>query len=173
MTISKKLIDEFLDLAVLKLSGDWVILGGAVPYLLGATDRPTSDIDLAGPVNSTQRDTLALMEIAESLGMPIESVNQSAAFFLHRIAGWQDKLLLIRHQGSCRILMPNTELFFQLKIQRSNEADIVDLKAVWRLEKSKAQIKHLVLEICENALLKKEVPAHQRILKLIEHLKNE
>jgi len=45
---------------------DWVILGGAVLPLLGADHRRTVDIDVAGPEEATNEDTIALMERARA-----------------------------------------------------------------------------------------------------------
>jgi hypothetical protein len=67
-----------------------------------------------------------MMEIAEGFGLPIEAINQAGAFFLHRIANWQDKILKV-HQGSkSTIFRPNLELFFELKLGRLSDADVVD-----------------------------------------------
>ena len=90
--MSGAVLKRFVSLASQRLRGDWVVLGGAVLPLLGVEQRITLDIDIAGPETATNRETLELMNIADELDLPVESINQAAAFFLHRIPGWNDRL---------------------------------------------------------------------------------
>lgn len=166
-TITAKLIDQFVDLVLKELKGDWVIIGGAVPYLLGSSERPTLDIDIAGPDGAIQADTLKLMEIAQTLGLPIESINQTASFFLKRILGWQNQLVLIRSNQHCKVYRPNIELYFTLKLQRASESDIADLMTVWKLDSDKETFRSKVKLICTSHIESTEVPLKTRIEKLL------
>ncbi|MBF0443814.1 MAG: hypothetical protein HQK54_18040, partial [Oligoflexales bacterium] len=77
MAITEELIHSFLKLAGERLEGDWVILGGSVLPLLGINYRVTIDIDIGSCLpDVSQKQILILMEIAEKLGLPVESVNQ-------------------------------------------------------------------------------------------------
>lgn len=126
MSITSSIMKKFIEAAGERLSGSWVVIGGSVLHLLNVESRQTEDIDLAGPLDATQADILAMMEIAEGFGLPIEAINQAGAFFLHRIANWQNKILKV-HQGSKgTIFRPNLELFFELKLGRLSDADVVD-----------------------------------------------
>jgi hypothetical protein len=113
-----------------RLSGDWVILGGAVLHLLNLDIRVTTDIDIAGPVTATTKDTIVLMDIASELGLPVEAINQAASYFLFKIAGWEKSLVLIHEGQSARILRPDVNLFLQLKISRLSESDLMDCLAI-------------------------------------------
>lgn len=83
-TINHRLLKKFIDLAASKLEGDWILIGGSLLPLLGIEARTTTDIDFVNlnPRKSSNQDTLELMEIAESLKLPVEAINQAGAFFL-------------------------------------------------------------------------------------------
>jgi hypothetical protein len=162
-TITQNLILQFIDLALSELTGEWIIIGGAVPHLLGSGERPTLDIDLAGPDSATQADTLKLMAIAEKLGLPIESINQAASFFLKRIPDWQSNLVIIRSNTKCKIFRPNIELFFKLKLQRASESDVLDLMSMWKLEADKEKLRARISEICESCIKSADQPVKARV----------
>jgi hypothetical protein len=126
MSISPELMGEFIRKASDQLTGDWVVIGGAVLHLLNVNARQTEDIDLAGPPGATQADVIRLMEIATDFGLPIEAINQAGAFFLSRIMNWQTKLILVHKGASASFFRPNLELFFELKLGRLTEADVTD-----------------------------------------------
>lgn len=127
--LDAKTLRKFLKLAGDRLQGKWVIIGGTVLPLLGVEHRSTVDIDLAGPPKATQKDTLALMEIAQELGLPVESLNQAGAFFLFKIKDWEKKTIELYRGKTAIFLRPNVELFLQLKIGRLNESDLSDCLA--------------------------------------------
>ena len=131
--IDTALLQRFLELAGERLEGDWVVIGGMVLPLLGATHRVTLDIDIAGPDEATMSQTLVLMSIAEELGLPVEAINQAGAYFLHKIEGWQDHLVEVHRGPSARIHVPDPTLFILLKLQRLTEADLADCKEMLRL----------------------------------------
>ena len=126
MSITPTMMTDFVQKAADILTGDWVIIGGSVLHLLNIAGRQTEDIDLAGPDNSPQTETIKLMEIAESFGLPIEAINQAGAFFLRKISDWDQKLIKVHQGRSATFYRPNSELFFELKIARLTEADATD-----------------------------------------------
>lgn len=124
--IDRAIVEKFVDLAAQRLSGDFVIIGGAVLSLLGIEGRTTVDIDVAGPKEASLGETLKLFEIAEGLGLPPEAINQAGAFFLHRIEDYERHLVLIRDGPLARIYRPDATLFILLKVARLTERDLED-----------------------------------------------
>lgn len=117
-----------LQSAAENLTGDWVLVGGAAAAVWFAPGRTTEDIDLIGP-HGTNADLLLLMEIAESHGLPIETINPAAGFYLRRIIGWNQEVVLLR-EGRARIYRPNATLFLLLKLGRLGEKDLDDCAAL-------------------------------------------
>ncbi len=128
--VNQRLLQRFLRLAGKKLTGDWVLIGGSVLPVLGITHRVTLDIDLAGPPKSGQQQMLVLMEIAESLGLPVEAINQAGAFFLRKIKGWQRSIVLLHQGESATFYRPDVSLYLQLKLERLSESDLEDCLAL-------------------------------------------
>ena len=94
--------------------------------LLGVGHRSTMDIDLAGISEQGQSETLKLMELAEELGLPIEAINQAAAYFLLRETDFRKHLVLL-HQGTrATFFRPDATLFVRLKVSRLSESDLED-----------------------------------------------
>ena len=71
------------------LTGEWLLVGGALVSVWVEPRRVTEDIDLVG-LTGTQGERLALMDAVFSLGLPVEAVNSAADFFVHRISGWRE-----------------------------------------------------------------------------------
>jgi hypothetical protein len=124
--LDRKTLKKFVRLAGDRLTGDWVLLGGTLLHMLEADYRSTTDIDVVGINQQDTGDTLKLMEIAEELELPIESINQAAAYFLLKIKDYQSHLLLLHGGKKARLFRPDTYLFIQLKIGRLNETDLSD-----------------------------------------------
>lgn len=124
--LDRDTLRRFVELAGDRLAGDWVVLGGCVLHLLGIGRRTTLGIDVAGPLDAGMDQALVLMEIAEELGLPVESVNTAGAYFLRRIDSWE-RLRVPVHRGATATLhVPNATLFLLLKIGRLTEADLAD-----------------------------------------------
>ena len=174
MSISSKTMKEFVVRAADVLPGKWVVVGGSVLHLLDSGVRQTEDIDLVGPPESGQSETLKLMDLAESFGLPIEAINQAAAFFLFKIPGWETKLISV-HQGRLgEFFRPNIELYFELKLARHTEADIEDCLSYLDYTVTHAETFDLEkLELICNHKLKspKEAQSLQRILAGIDKYK--
>jgi len=143
-TIDQPLLKLFLNLAGERLTGQWIIIGGAVLALKGHAYRITNDIDIAPPKKASQEQILKLLEIAEQLGLPVEAINQAAAFFLNKIKNWKDDLVKVHQGKNATFYCPNTTLFLLLKIQRLSETDLNDcLKMLELREDATIDIKRL------------------------------
>ena len=124
--LNRQNLEEFVRLAANSVEGDWVLIGGTVLPLLGAGDRATFDIDIVPVADAAQSDLIQLMEIAEGLGMPVESVNQAGAYFLRKIADFEEHLVLLHEGTRARIFRPDPTLYISLKVSRLSEADLED-----------------------------------------------
>jgi len=124
--ISKELLDQFFERASEKLCGEWILLGGSVLPFLERPIRATVDIDLATTSLKGGEQQLELMEIAESLSLPVEAVNTFAEFFLRKIPGFENNLVLMYSKGDFCVYRPNVNLFIQLKLSRLSESDLED-----------------------------------------------
>ena len=125
--INAKLMKKFLEKAVNKLSGEWIIIGGTVLPLLGIDHRVTLDIDIINlNFESSNNDSLKLMEIANELKLPIESINQAGAYYLSKIEDIAEHLVLLQQSKKCKIYRPDAYLFIKLKIERFSETDLED-----------------------------------------------
>ncbi len=162
-----KLLKKFIKLLGERVSGDWIILGGTVLPLLQASSRYTKDIDLAPPLGATQKDTLTLMEIAESLHLPIEAINQAAGFFLYRIPNWQKEIILFHEGTKATIFRPSATLYLLLKIERMSETDLEDCLKMIEFSKRRGEAldRHRVI-----SKIKSEIRSSQTHSK-IERLK--
>jgi hypothetical protein len=139
MPLDRETLQRFVALAGDRLEGDWVVIGGTVLPLLGVEHRVTVDIDVAGPAEAGMDQTLALLRIAEEIGLPVEAVNQAGALFLHRIRGWQSRLVEIHRGRQARILVPDATLFVLLKAGRLTEADLSDCLAMLELARTRGE----------------------------------
>jgi hypothetical protein len=117
-------IGAFLDAAADGLDGTWVVVGGAAAAAWFDPGRVTQDIDIV-PLEDTSAARLALLDLADAHGLPIESVNSAASWFLRRIPGWEHELDVLR-QGRATLLRPNATLFLLLKAGRLSESDSAD-----------------------------------------------
>lgn len=118
-------IERLLSAATAQLEGDWLLVGGALVSIWLEPRRVTEDVDLIG-LAGTAAERMALMELAESQGLPVEAVNSAADFFVRRIPGWRNEIRLLRSGASARIHRPTPTLFLLLKIGRLSEQDLGD-----------------------------------------------
>lgn len=124
--IDEKLLEKFLKIAAKKLTGEWILLGGSLLSLLKIQQRVTYDIDIVEIQGRTQ--DINLMQIAEDLNLPIESINQAANFFIEKIPKYELKLILIEKNEHFKLYRPNLELYLELKMKRATKSDIEDCK---------------------------------------------
>ena len=122
---------KFINLAVHQLEGEWIVIGGTVLPLLGIDLRVTVDIDLVNlESKNSNAQSLQLMEIAQSMGLPVETINQAGAYFLSKIDGVRDHLVLFQSSSKCKIYRPDVYLFFKLKLARLSQSDLEDCLAI-------------------------------------------
>ena len=172
--LNKKLLQDLLIKMSDSLTGDWLIFGGTVPYLLGMDVRPTVDIDLASFSISTNQDSLLLMNLVQEFGLPLETINQAGGFFLQKIPGWQEQVILLKAGKKSRIYRPNLELYLRLKSARMTEADVQDCLSYLDFAYRNNEIKNLNLIVknlekaCKDS---QNAKATARIQQVISELK--
>jgi hypothetical protein len=149
-------LKKFLRLAGEKLEGEWVLMGGTVLPLLGVDYRTTTDIDLAAAGDAPQSQTLELMKLAESLDLPVESINQAGAYFLKKIPNFRKHLVVLHRGASATVFRPDVTLYLLLKIGRLTESDLNDCLAYLRLAKKNGEQLDRKVVIAE--LQKKRAP---------------
>lgn len=171
--IDSKLLQKFVQLAGERLKGDWILIGGTVLPALGVNHRVTTDIDLVGLNNPAQDQTLALMSLAEELGLPVESINQAGAFFLKKISGFQDRMILIHRGKTAAIFRPDATLFLLLKIARMSESDLADcLQWIKRMKSEKEKIDVSLIQKAISSSRKNATPEQNaRLARLMAELK--
>lgn len=131
--VDRSTLQRFVALAGERLKGDWVVIGGAVLPLLGVEHRITLDIDVAGPDEADMAQMLALIDIAETLGLPAAAVNQAGSHFLRLVEDWQAHLVVVHRGSSATLYVPDATLFLLLKLRRLSESDLLDAKVMIEL----------------------------------------
>lgn len=126
--LNAKVLKKFIDAALEKLDGDWVILGGTLLPALGIDYRQTVDIDFSPVHASTNATSIKVMEIAERLGLPVETINASAEFFLKKTTNFKNRLVLLFESKRCRIFRPTLDLYLELKLRRASDSDLSDCR---------------------------------------------
>ena len=122
-------IQAFVQLAGERLAGEWLLVGGGAAAAWFAPSRTTEDVDLIG-LGFAQDERLALMELAASAQLPVEAVNSAADFFVRRIPGWRDMLVVLHRGARAIIYRPDATLFLLLKVGRLSEVDLDDCLAL-------------------------------------------
>lgn len=141
MEINTDIMNLFFRKADSVLDGEFAILGGSVLPLVGINTRVTLDIDLVNiDQESSGQNVLKLMEIAQELGLPIEAINQAAAFFVYRIPGWEKNLIKVFDGKRTQFYRTNTTLFVRLKISRMSETDLSDCLEMLRFAKKSKEV---------------------------------
>jgi hypothetical protein len=129
LELDRERISGLLDQLGEGLTGEWLLVGGALVSVWIEPRRVTEDIDLVG-LMGTQGERLALMDAVFSLGLPVEAVNSAADFFVHRISGWREEIEILRHYAKCVFYRPTPTLFVLLKMGRLSEQDLLDCTAI-------------------------------------------
>lgn len=70
------------------------------------------------------------MDIAVSMKLPVETINQAASYFLYKEPDWQQSLVLVYEGKNARIYRPNINLYISLKRKRLTESDLQDCLAM-------------------------------------------
>lgn len=124
--LDSKLMKKVLIEAGKKLKGNWLLMGGTLLPAVGLDIRSTVDIDLVSLDKELGDQTLSLMEIAESLGLSVETINSAAAFFFKKIGARKEDLILLHQGKSAIIYRPSLALYWKLKVGRLTESDLLD-----------------------------------------------
>jgi hypothetical protein len=122
-------LEEILNRATERLTGDWLLVGGALVALWLEGRRTTEDVDLI-PLNGAPEERYALMDLASELGLPIEAVNSAADYFVRRIEGWREELEPFLEGSRATIYRPTPTLFLLFKLRRLTAQDLQDCLAV-------------------------------------------
>ncbi len=122
-------IESFVALALQRLHGEWILIGGGAAAAWFSPHRTTEDIDMIG-LGETGTERIALMELAVEAGLPIEAVNSAADFFLRRIPGWRDELVVLAESAQATVYRPSATLFLLLKLGRLSATDLEDCVAL-------------------------------------------
>lgn len=126
--MDRKSFIELFDALKRELEGDWIIVGGALLHILGISPRETLDFDIVPVGEITNRLQLLIMKIADDLGYPPETINFGAEYFVKKIDGWENELVLLEDTGTCRIYRPTKKFFRRLKEARGSETDLRDIQ---------------------------------------------
>lgn len=122
-------IESIVDAICERAAGEWLLVGGAMIALWLESRRTTQDLDLIG-MQGTNAERRAIMEIAESLGLPIETMNGAADWYVHKIADWRTHVVEFRRGPKGTVFRPDATLFLLLKLQRLDERDLEDCRAI-------------------------------------------
>lgn len=168
--INSKIMRAFLEKAISKLSGDWIIIGGTVLPLVGIDVRVTVDIDIINlNFESSNKDSIKLMEIAEELKLPVESINQAGAYYLSKIDDIHEHLVLLQESKNCRVYRPDTYLFIKLKVERLSETDLQDcLHFVQKHEEECNSMKKNIVKLINQKMKDSSDPIKKRLQDLKE-----
>jgi hypothetical protein len=110
-----------------ELNGEWVLIGGTVLPALGIDYRATVDVDLIPIHNNDNEALLELMNLADSMNLPIESINSAGTFFLKKQTHFEKNLVLLHKGKKGKIFRPDFLLYLKLKIARLSEQDLSDI----------------------------------------------
>ncbi len=115
-----------------RLPGDWLLIGGGLVALWLDVDRTTEDLDIIG-IAGCDDPRLRLLELADDLGLPIETLNSAADFFVRRVPGWDTEIELLHGatKGAMgRVFRPTPTLFLLFKLGRLSDQDLADCQCL-------------------------------------------
>ncbi len=128
-TFDRTRIAALLTSAGERLRGDWFLAGGAAAAAWFAPARTTEDIDIVA-IDGGNAERLALFELAESLGLPVEVMSSTIDYFVRRIPDWRDHLVVLHRGRHATIYRPDATLYLQLKARRLTAVDLGDCIAL-------------------------------------------
>jgi hypothetical protein len=154
--ISSMIMKKFLREAGERLSGEWLLLGGALLPALGIESRVTVDIDFIRISKEPFDPTLDMLKLSEKLGLPAGTINQAALIYVQKIKNYLAHLVEFYQGTKSTIFRPDATLFVLLKMKRMSESDLNDcmdfLKYAKKI-KEKVDVKRL-RKITEESLSK-------------------
>ncbi len=118
------------------------------------------------------QQALRLMALAESMGLPVEVINQAGSYFFSKIEDAKDHLVLVHESSKCRIFRPDVYLFLELKLARFTASDFEDCVVFAQKNADEFKLhKKQLSGLCKKALKKMTPEAKQRALEMIRILK--
>jgi hypothetical protein len=168
ITLDSKLLKKLLTSAAEKLDGDWVLLGGTLLPALGIDSRATIDVDLVSLEKNSNEQSFKLMELAESLQLPVETINQAASYFLQKTGYERSDLIVLKKGARATIYRPTLTLFWKLKIGRLSESDLGDCLGYLKFSKDRGEAvdREALGDMIDHAL--RERPTSDRAARLAE-----
>jgi hypothetical protein len=124
--LDSKVIKKLIQKAGEQLSGEWILAGGVLLPALDLPIRSTVDVDLWGLGSHESSQQLELMKLSESLGLPVDTINQAGAFFLNKVGYVKDDLIILHKGSKATVFRPSVALYWRLKVQRFTETDAQD-----------------------------------------------
>jgi len=121
-------LDAVIDEVCEHLEGDWLVIGGAIAALWFSRRGTTEDVDIMGMGDPSER--YAILDFAVSRGLPLESMNSAADFFVRRIPDWRSQVVEFRRGSKGRVYRPTATLFLLLKLGRLDEQDLEDCRGL-------------------------------------------
>jgi hypothetical protein len=137
MELDRQRIETLVAAVADRLEGDWLLVGGALVALWLLPRRVTEDVDLIG-LGESGAQRAKLLGLAFDLGLPVETLNSAADFFVERIDGWRQQIEPYRRGAKGTIFRPTPELFLLLKLGRLSEQDLEDCLAAIELARREA-----------------------------------
>ena len=128
IALDRARIEEILRDVADRVEGDWVLVGGALVAVWLDARRTTEDVDMVS-IRGSAEDRTALFDAAEALGLPLETLNSAADWFLRRIDGWDVGLRELVAGKRARILRPSPTVLVLSKLSRLSESDLEDCRA--------------------------------------------
>lgn len=119
-----------------EIDGEWLLVGGALVAVWLDGRRSTEDIDVVGMRGDAQ-ERFRLLEFAQRAGLPVESVNSAADFFVRQVPDWREQLVLFHRGQRATVHRPTPTLFLLLKARRLSERDLEDCRLL--IERSRRE----------------------------------
>ncbi|MHB1846606.1 MAG: hypothetical protein ACYCWW_17435 [Deltaproteobacteria bacterium] len=138
MDLDRQRIEDLISAVADRLEGDWLLIGGALVALWLLPRRVTEDIDLIG-IGDAAAQRGKLFALAWDLGLPVETLNSAADFFVARLDGWREQIEPFRRGAKGTVFRPSPELFLRLKLSRLSEQDLEDCLATLDLVRSESR----------------------------------
>lgn len=174
--LNSSLLKKFLSLASKELKGNWLLVGGTLLPAVGIDIRSTVDIDLIGLGPNERMQSLELMNIAEKLGLSIESINQAAEYFVSKKKPTKHDMIKLIVGPEATIYRPTVALYWSLKINRLTETDTLDCQHYLQYCKGQndtINFKSMMLEINQHLKSKISEERYKRLILLKELINTE
>lgn len=145
-------IRALLEVAGDCLHGEWILGGGAAAAMWFTDRRTTEDIDMVA-IDGSNAERLAVIDVAVSLGYPVEAISSTIDYFIRRIADWREHLVVLHRGTTATIYRPDATVYLELKMRRLSETDLADC-----------------LELCAHADASDEAIDRTRLIAVIDAL---